>query len=224
MENAFTAKKIILIKRGHKKMEICKICELEGKKTEFKDGRGLGLHLKSKHNGMKLDEYRKKYGTVEVPIEEVITEEPESEEIPKPEESTDTTSGITITDYKLLNNSNLSAMFVDVDNGAINTFRKIIAIGNVEVENSSIISAMIIGDNGLLTPTFIIPGFMRIVERDSNELIHPKISRKKTNFLSKILKRKSKMIPEYKQTNENLSQELITQFSKHLQSQSPPKN
>ena len=194
-------------------MEKCKICEENEIIAEFKDGRGLGIHLRTKHNGMKLEEYREKYG--EENIEEIITSEPKEELIT--ETPTDTTSELVITDYKLLNNSNLSAMLIN-ENGTINTFRKIIAIGNVEIENSSVISAMIIGDDGLLTPTFIVPGFTRIVERDTNELAPPKIQKKKSSFFSKLLKRNRMKIPEYKQKpNENLSQELITQFSKHLQ-------
>ena len=186
------------------KTEECKICSAEGIAIVFKDNRGLAAHLRTKHNEMKLDEYREKYG------------EKVEEEISETEESTNS-SEVVIIDYKLLNNSNLSAMFVD-ENGTISTFRKVIAIGNIEIENSSVISAMIIGDDGLLTPTFIVPGFARIVERDTNELIQQKTQKKKTKFSFKFLKRKRMKIPAYeRKPNENLSQELITQFSKHLQ-------
>ena len=183
-------------------MEICKICELEGIKTEFKDGRGLGLHLRTKHAGMKLDDYREKYGGKKV--EKIVTEE----ETPIDE----TPQEIIITDYKLLNKSNLSAMFVK-DDGAIDNFRKVVAIGTVEVSNTSVVSTMIIGDDGLLTPTFVIPEFARIVE---GEVKLPTTPKKKTSFFSKFGK-KSKKIPKRKQKpNENLSEELMEQFSKYL--------
>ena len=188
-------------------MEKCEICKEQGIIVEFKDGRGLGLHLKAKHDEMKLEEYRTKYKK-----EEVVEREIDPEEIPDEE----TMPEIIIKDYKLLNKSNLFAMFVD-EEGTINTFKKVIAIGEVsigdiETNNTSIISAMIIGNDGLLTPTFIVPGFARIVERDTTNIL-----KKKSSFFSKLLKGKSKKIPSHKQkTNENLSQDLITQFSKHL--------
>ena len=196
-------------------MEKCKICESEGKEVaEFKDGRGLGLHLKAKHAGMKLDDYREKYGggKVKEKEKEKITEEetPIKEPTPPTEE---TPQEIIIRDYKLLNNSNLSAMFVK-DDGTINSFRKVIAIGNVEVGNTSVVSTMIIGDDGLLTPTFVVPEFARIVE---GEIKLPKTPKKKPSFFSKYLKKKSKKIPKYKKRpDENMSQELIEQFSKYL--------
>ena len=201
------------------KTEECKICSAEGIATVFKDGRGLSVHLRSKHSGMKLNEYRKKYGGEKMKekfeIEKVTKEKIPTEEAETPIEETpqETTQEIIITDYKLLNNTNLSAMFTD-ENGTINTFKKIIAIGNVEIENSSIVSTMIIGNNGLLTPTFIIPEFARIIEGDVKL---PTLRKKKTSFFSKLLKKNKKNKTKYKQKiDENLSQELMTEFSKYI--------
>lgn len=205
MENVFTVKKIIHIKIGREhKMETCKICESEGKEVvEFKDGRGLGLHLRTKHNGMKLDDYREKYGGGKV--EKVVNGETETPVDETPQE-------IIIKDYKLLNKSNLSAMFVK--DGTIDSFRKVVAIGTVEVSNTSVVSTMIIGDDGLLTPTFVVPEFARIVE---GEIELPKTPKKKPSFFSRH-KKKSKKIPKRKQKpDENLSEELMEQFSKYLQ-------
>ena len=211
MENASIVKKIILIKieynnkRNIKKMEKCKICEEKGEIAEFKDGRGLGLHLKAKHNGMKLDEYREKYGGGKV--EEEVIEESETSIDEKSEQE------IIITDYKLLNKSNLSAMFVK--DGVIDSFRKVVAIGTVEVSNTSVVSTMIIGDDGLLTPTFVVPEFARVIE---GEIELPKTPKKKPSFFSKFGKKKNKKIPKRKQkSDENLSEELMEQFSKYLQ-------
>ena len=194
-----------------RKMEKCKICESEGIEIEFKDGRGLGLHLKAKHNGMKLDDYREKYGGGKV---EAAHEKPETpiEEPETPKTSDETPQEIIIRDYKLLNKSNLSAMFVK--DGIIDSFRKVVAIGTIEVNNTSVVSAMIIGDDGLLTPTFVVPEFARIVE---GEIRLPSPQKKKPSFFSKYLKKKSKKIPKYKKKpDENMSQELIEQFSKYL--------
>lgn len=185
-------------------MEKCRICEAEGIEIEFKDGRGLGLHLKAKHNGMKLDDYREKYGGGKV--EKVVTEETETLVDETPQE-------IIIKDYKLLNKSNLSAMFVK-ENGTIDSFRKVVAIGTVEVSNTSVVSTMIIGDDGLLTPTFVVPEFARVIE---GEIELPKTPKKKPSFFSRH-KKKSKKIPKRKQKpDENLSEELMEQFSKYLQ-------
>ena len=186
-------------------MEKCKICESEGITAEFKDGRGLGLHLKAKHSGMKLDEYREKYGGGKV--EEASIEETETHDDDKAAQE------IIIRDYKLLNKSNLSAMFVK--DGVIDSFRKVVAFGTVEVSNTSVVSTMVIGDDGLLTPTFVIPEFARVVE---GEIGLPKTPKKKPSFFSKFGKKKSKKIPKRKQKpDENLSEELMEQFSKYLQ-------
>ena len=187
-------------------MEKCKICEEKGEIAEFKDGRGLNFHLKSKHNGMKLDNYREKYGGKKV--EEAAIEETETHDDDKSEQE------IIIRDYKLLNKSNLSAMFVKGDDGTIDSFRKIVAIGTVEVSNTSVVSTMIIGDDGLLTPTFVVPEFARVIE---GEIKLPATPKKKPSFFSKFGKKKNKKIPKRKQKpDENLSEELMEQFSKYL--------
>ena len=186
-------------------MEKCELCSEKGIETEFKDGRGLGLHLKAKHAGMKLDDYREKYGGKKV----------EGEAIEEAETSIDEKSEqeIIIRDYKLLNKSNLSAMFVK-ENGTIDSFRKVVAIGTVEVSNTSVVSTMIIGDDGLLTPTFVVPEFARVIE---GEIELPKTPKKKPSFFSKFGKKKNKKIPKRKQKpDENLSEELMEQFSKYL--------
>ena len=71
---------------------------------------------------------------------------------------------ISILDYTLLPDSNLTAVF-SRDDGA--TFKKVFAIGTVQAGDSVVISALVMGDNGILMPAFIIRGFSGVIENNS---------------------------------------------------------
>lgn len=194
-------------------MEICKICESEkGIEIEFKDGRGLGLHLRSKHGGMKLDDYRKKYGGEK--IVEDITKETETP-IKQPE-AAENEASVTIKDYKILTNSNLSAMFMN-ENGVIQKFKKIVAIGTVEFGGNSAVSALIIGEDGILAPPLWVENFGRIIEGEV-KLPDTKVKKKKKFGW---LKKKKKPFKTEKKLGEReskvLSEELMAKFSQYVE-------
>ena len=199
-------------------MEKCKICELEGVIVEFKDGRGLSLHLRTKHNGMKLDDYRKKYGgekektslneyKKKYEIEEVGGEQPEAE-VESPT--------VIIKDYKILTNSNLSAMFMN-ENGVIQKFKKIVAIGTVEFGGNSAVSALIIGEDGILAPPLWVENFGRIIE---GEVKLPDTKEKKKKKFGWLKKKKKPFKTEKKlgeRESKVLSEELMTKFSQYVE-------
>ena len=201
-------------------MEACKICELEGVKAEFKDGRGLGIHLRTKHNGIQLEKYRQLFGEVnEEKIRDVEKDIPETDEDEEEQEQENVVAEIK--DFILLNeNINLSAMFV-TEKGIINSFRPVIAIGKVEGAGNSVISALIIGDDGLLTPPFMVPNFMRIVEngKERNKQIPKKPKGKDWKKFKGLFKKSKKLPTEYQREwkEGELSNELTMEFSKFLE-------
>jgi len=99
---------------------------------------------------------------------------------------------ISILDYTLLPDSNLTAVF-NRDDGT--TFKKVFAIGTVQAGNSVVISALVMGDNGILMPAFIIKGFSGVIETNSRpvqavEVKKEKKEKKKGRF--KLFRKKEK--------------------------------
>ena len=96
---------------------------------------------------------------------------------------------ISILDYTLLPDSNLTAVF-NRDDGT--TLKKVFAIGTVQAGDSVVISALVMGDNGILMPAFIIRGFSNVIE-DNSKLIQAGIEgNKKVKETKEIKEKKEK--------------------------------
>ena len=175
-------------------MEICRRCKENGRENSFKDNRGLAVHLRTKH-GMSLKEYRNMYKQAKpiekekkkvveevIPTEEheehvepinkpvVETKEEELEkEINVPEATTPEINGLPkIIDYSLSSPNNFVAIFRFESTGN-ETYKKIIGIGTVLENDKSTVSALIVGDDGLIIPVFMVPEFVGIVEISSKD-------------------------------------------------------
>lgn len=126
----------------------CKICELKGEIADFKDGRGLNFHLKSKHNGMNLQEYKKIYDIENTPgkVEKEV-------EIPGIEQVLEEKSKEIVMENKLPNIANFQyikqqymVIFSDDD------IREVIAIGTLESDGNSSVSVLVMDNTGHLIP------------------------------------------------------------------------
>ena len=228
-------------------METCKICKQEGNNsTAFKNTMGLSIHLRRKH-GMSFEEYTDIYKQ-EKPVEKVEEVEEEIQpkveiegqkdvdepvvkkveiepmkEIDAPESIKPESNGLPkITDYSLLSSDNFVAMF-RFENTGNETYKKIIGIGSVIEEKKNTVSALVIGDDGLIIPVFMIPEFVGVVEIKSKVFAkavksgwvkQKKTGKKKVKRVSSrsgLFTRKRKSIPQ-NVTNE----ELVEGFSKIL--------
>jgi len=227
-------------------MEICEICKEKGRRnTKFKNSMGLGIHLGKKH-GMSLEEYRNTYKQAkpiekeevveeihveeeeehvhDEPVEPVVEPEVESEkEINVPETVTPETNGLQeISDYSLLDPGNFVAMF-RFENTGNETYKKIIGIGTVIEDEKSTVSSLVIGDDGLIIPVFLIPEFVGIVEINSKDFGKAVksgwIKQKKTmkQKVKKVSHRSGLFTRKRKSVTKNVTnEELVEGFSKIL--------
>jgi len=114
---------------------------------------------------------------------------------------------IIIENYTLLSPElTMSAMFVDGEE-VIQAFKRAVAIGTVQINDVSMISVLIISDDGTLIPPSVIPGFYGMVETKFEST--PKKQTKKGFF------RKKKKTEERPMQNVN-PETLITEFSRFL--------
>ncbi len=160
----------------------CKICELKGEIADFKDGRGLNFHLKSKHNGMNLQEYKKIYDIENTPgkVEKEV-------EIPGIEQVLEEKSKEIVMENKLPNIANFQyikqqymVIFSDDD------IREVIAIGTLESDGNSSVSVLVMDNTGhLIPPNWISEKF---------NIVNENIKKVKRN----ALKNKRKKMREFK--------------------------
>ena len=152
-------------------------------------------------------------------IEQQQVQQRDIGQIPEEEytEGEENFDSVLISDYKILpNDRQISAMFID-ETETIVGFKEVIAVGTVDYEGSSVISAMVIGNEGILTPVFMMPGFKRIIEG-----VIPKQRPPKKQGLGDLLKSRLKKEPPKKLDKDQssaMSKELMTEFSKYLQQQ-----
>lgn len=106
----------------------------------------------------------------------------------------------------------MSAMFVDGE-GVIQAFKRAVAIGTVQINEVSMISVLIVSDDGTLIPPSVIPGFYGMVETKL-ESAPKKQKQKKKGFF-----RRKKKIEEKPMQNVN-AEDLITEFSQYLKTKS----
>lgn len=127
----------------------CKICEVDGVIAEFKDGRGLNFHLRSKH-GMNLQKYKEIYSA-----EKLVEEEEKAEEMPILIEKVleEKSKEVVIDEDKLPNITNFqyikqqyTVIFTEDD------IREVIALGTVELDGCSSVSVLVMDETGHLIP------------------------------------------------------------------------
>jgi len=123
---------------------------------------------------------------------------------------------ISILDYTLLPDSNLAAVF-SRDDGT--TLKKVFAIGTVQAGDSVVISALVMGDNGILMPAFIIRGFSGIIETNSRpvqavEAKKEKKEEKKGRF--KLFRKKEKQEVKTLKPSETGEQDISEDIIKEM--------
>lgn len=194
----------------------CKICELEGQIADFKDGRGLNFHLKSKHNGMNLQEYKKIYD-----IENTAEKVEKEVEIPKIEQVLEEKSKEILIENKLPNVSNFqyvkqqyAVIFSDDD------IREVIAIGLVELDSNSSVSVLVMDNTGHLIPPNWISEKFNIVNENIKKVKQNALrnKRKKMRGFKKFPKLKKDILkPKAEPADQASIDELIEklmEFSK----------
>jgi len=187
-----------------------------------KDMRGFLAHLRFKHK-MKRQEYEEKHGVIVIEKEESVeVEEPkevveeksmeERKDIIDPKIDSDNEPMIPkILSYDLVpEERQISAVFYTED-GVIQRFKQIIAIGDVEIGENKVVAALVLDDDGILFPSFVLPNFSRIVEGVQQEDKKVIKKKKKFGFGRKKSKTKDDSSDPYFS-----SQELIIRFSNYL--------